>query len=239
MKRLLIGLLIGSLAIESLASELGTQKNTLYPPQSSVIVQEEFISGGTTSGTVGTLGFGVVASAVTGQPGIANRPGIMRIDTGAVSGTVARLVLYPASASAISPSVPQEVLWITRLNNNDANTTVRIGSFAGVGANPPDDGIYIEKLDADTNWFCITRIATVQTRTDSSVAVTTNFTKLFYRRNSTGVTFSIDGVDVCGTHTTNIPTVQTDPAVQIVNSAAAAKTLDMDYFQMKYTGITR
>lgn len=239
MKRLLIGLLIGSFAVESLASELGTQKNTLYPPQSSIIVQEDFISGSASSGTIGRYGFSAGGPVtISGLPSIANRPGIIRMDTTAASGTIGRFVFQTTSVS-ITATVPHEVIWITRLNTNDANTTVRIGSLNPFGLNPPTSGIYFEKLDADTNWFCISREAGVQTRTDSTVAVNTNFTTFFYRLTSAGAVYSIDGVAVCGTIATNLPTTQFVPTVQIVNSAAAAKTIDMDYFQLKYTGITR
>lgn len=218
------------------ASELRTQKNILYPPQSSIIIQEDFLSGGTTSGDVGRYGFG--ATGNTGLASIANRPGIIRTDTSAVSGTIARLQLYSASSNTITPDNQHEILWIVRLNNNDANTTVRIGSMNSTTVSPPSVGIYFEKLDADTNWFCVTNNA-ADTRTDSGVAVDTNFNVFKYTRNSTGVTYEINRVAVCGTHTADIPTAQIVPATQMINSAAAAKTLDHDYFEMKYTGMAR
>lgn len=239
MKTLIALMIAVVFALPCIASDIQTQKNILYPPQSSVIIQEEFLSGTTTSGTIGAYGFAVGGGTISGIASIANRPGIYQLDTSAVSGTIARLVLYLASASVLQSNVPHDVLWISRLNNNDANTTVRIGSANNTSTNPPVDGIYFEKLDGDTNWFCVTRSASVETRTDSTIAVTTNFVKFYYRRAAAGVDFKIDDVAVCGTQTTNLTAVTFVPLVQIVNSAAAAKTIDTDYFQMKYTGITR
>jgi len=242
MKRLLTTIVVCVSFITAtltIASELNTQKGVLYPPQSSVFIQEEFMSGGTTNGSIGANGFAFGGGTVAGISSVANRPGLFQLSTTAVSGTVARLTLYIASSTLFQSNVPHDVLWITRLNTNDANTTVRVGSASNTGLNPPVDGVYFEKLDADTNWFCVTRNASVETRTDSGVAVSTNFVKFYYRRASAGVDFALDGVTVCGTHTTNLTSVSYIPVVQITNSAASAKTMDTDYFEMKYTGITR
>jgi len=235
---LVIACVLGLYTWPSFGSDIKVEPSTLYPLQSSVIIQEEFISGGTTNGNVGANGFGVIAGGVSGVASIANRPGIMRLDTSAAL-TISRVTLYPGSNATIESNTPQEVLWIVRLNTNDANTTTRIGSMNSPGTDPPTRGLYIEKLGGDTNWFCVAREAGAETRTDSTVAVDTNFNKFFYRRSSAGVTYSINGVDVCGTITTNVPTNTFNPAVQIVNSVAASKTIDLDYFEMKYTGITR
>lgn len=217
-------------------SDLQTQQNPLYPYRSSIFVQEDFITGLNTSGNIGSISFSG-AGTNSYQASIANRIGIFRITTSAAAGTIARINM--ASGTEIDPSLPTSILWINRLNTNDANTTVRIGSIEPVTASPPTNGIYFEKLDADTNWFCVTRSAGVQTRTDSTTAVNTNFTNFTYVRNSSGVQFSIDGVAVCGTHTTNIPTTFINPISFLINSAAADKTMDIDYFQMILTGIVR
>lgn len=239
MKRLLLSLAVCVSLITATitqSSELQTRKGVLYPPQSSIIIQEEFISGGTTSGQIGAYGFG--ATSNTGIASIANRPGIFRTTTSAVSGTIGRMQLYSSTSNALFPDNQHEVLWIVRLNTNDANTTVRIGSMNSTTASPPSVGIYFEKLDADTNWFCVTNSA-AETRTDSGVAVDTNFNVFKYTRNSTGVTYEINRVPVCGTHTADITSSYVVPSTQIINSAAAEKTLDHDYFEMKYTGMTR
>lgn len=217
-------------------SDLQTRQSTLYPFRSMIEVQEDFLTGLNTSGNIGSLSFSG-AGTNSFQASVADRLGIFRITTTAVAATTARINM--ASGNAIDPALPTALTWIARLNTNDANTTTRIGSIEPVTASPPTNGIYLEKLDADTNWFCVTRSGGVQTRTDSGVAITTNFTVFSYNRNSSGVTFQIDYTSVCGTHSTNIPTTFINPIVFIINSAAADKTLDIDYFQMQISGISR
>lgn len=217
-------------------SDLQTQRNPLYPFQSSLFLQDDFVSGASASGSIGNLGWSTQNGTTSYQSSIANRPGILRRDTSAVINTIAALHLSPATP--MLASMNHQMVWIARLNTNDANTTVRIGVQASVVGNPPNDGIYLEKLDADTNWFCVTRSGGVQTRTDSTIAVNTSFNTFSHSRNASSVIFSINNTAVC-THTTNIPTVVLGPNLQIVNSAAAAKTIDIDYAQFIITGLAR
>ena len=221
-------------------SDLQTQKNPLYPYQSSIFLQDEFASGTTASGSVGSLGWNLSGGTTTfiASP-FSNRIGVLRRETGAVSGTLATLQLYQGSSSFLFGTQNQMHIFLTRLVTNDANTTARMGVYNSVGANPPTEGIYFEKLDADTNWFCVTRVGGVQTRTDSTVAVDTNFNQFGFVRNSSGVTWKINYTPVCGTHTTNISTAGMNPGLQIVNSAAATKQIDIDYYQLIVTGLAR
>lgn len=222
-------------AFPAFASDLTIPQSTLYPYRSSIELQDEFITGIASSGSVGNLGWntsGTIAAAISET----NRLGIFQLTTTAVSGTVARINWF--TATSIDPALPTSIIWVVRLNTNDANTTVRIGASNNPSANPPNEGIYFEKLDADTNWFCVTRAASAQTRTDSTIAVSTSFATFSYVRNSSGVAFSINNAQVCS-HTATIPTVFVEPSLYIINSAVAAKTLDVDYFQMKITGISR
>lgn len=221
-------------------SDLTTQQSTLYPYQSSVFLQDEFATGsGTASGSVGSLGWALIGGTGVAIVSEANRPGLIRRETSAVSGTTATIRISTATDVLFDPALPAINTFIARLNTNDANTTVRIGQMNASTANPPTNGIYIEKLDGDTNWFCITRSGGVETRVDSSVAVSTSFAVHSYTRNSSGVQFKINNVNVCSLMTTNITTTLLTPAVQITNSAAANKTIDVDYFQLIVTGLVR
>lgn len=218
------------------ASDLQQQQNPLYPYRQSIFLQDDFITGALTSGAIGSLGWS--ASGTVAVTAITGRPGALNLSTGAVSGTVARLSLI-GSTSPFIPTLNHAVLFALRLNNNDANTTVRVGVTDNWTLNPAANGIYLEKLDADTNWFCVQRSASVQTRTDSGVAVTTNVDTFAYNRNSSGVQFSINNVAVCGLQTLNIPTTGVGSGFMIINSAAASKSLDVDYAQLIITGLTR
>ena len=219
-------------------SDINVRQSNLYPYQSTVALQDDFIVGINGSGTTGTLGWVIAGGATTNLVSETNRPGILRRDTSAVINTTAYLVLY-GSSSAINGGDSHSVIWIERLNTNDANTTINIGSANTAFTAAPSSGIYFQKLDADTNWFCVTRSGGVQTRTDSGIAVNTSFNTFYYNKNSSGVTWKINNTSVCGTHTTNIPSSFIDPNTVIVNSAAASKTVDVDYFQLVYNGLTR
>lgn len=213
---------------------MSSASNALYPYQSRVFLQEEFLTGNG-SGSWGILGW-TSAGTITVQGSEVNRPGLLRIDTGAVSGTQARISY--SNSGAIDPGNNHSILWLARLNSNDGNTTLRIGQGNSVASSPPASGIYFEKLDADTNWFCVTRAGGVQTRTDSGVATSTSFVTFFTLRNSSGVFFYLNG-SLVATHTTNIPTQFISPYVFIINSAAASKTVDVDYFEMKIFNLVR
>lgn len=216
-------------------SDLQTQQSTLYPFQSTIELQDEFATGIASTGNVGNLGWNT-SGTVTAAISVTNRIGLYNLSTTAVSGTISRINWF--ANNIIDPAAPTQAVFILRANHNDANTTLRVGSVANLSANPPDNGIYFEKLDADTNWFCVTRSAAVQTRTDSGIAVSTNFVNLTYVRNSSGATFFIDKAQVCS-QSTNIPTTFLSPMFFIINSAAASKTMDVDYFQIRINGLTR
>lgn len=236
MKKFLLTLLVVLFAGSALASDLTIPQSTLYPYKNSIEMQDDFLTGTTTTGSVGALGWSS-AGTLSVQNGEANRMGIFRFDTTAVAATQARLS-FPAGTS-LDPALAHTIIWAFRVNTNDANTTVRVGAQANVNADPPGHGIFLEKLAADTNWFCVTRALGVQTRTDSTVAVNTNFTTMTYTRNSSGVQFNLDGVNICSVMTTNIPTTFISPEIFMINAAAAAKNFDVDYFQFKIFGIVR
>lgn len=233
-----LAVLSALLPVSSHASDLKTQESTLYPYRSMIEIQDDFLTGVNTNGTLGELGWNLIGGTNANRVSEANRPGIFRKDTSAVINTIAAIALY-GSPNGFDPAPSHAILWVNRLNTNDVNTTVRIGAANSTSASPPIHGIYLEKLDGDTNWFCVTRDTSVETRVDSTVAVSTNFATFAYSRNSSGVQFSINNTNVCSVMTATIPTTFLNPLTQIVTSAAAAKTIDVDYFQLKLLGLTR
>lgn len=232
---ILIGLVCLLAPWVSYGSDFQQQQNPLYPSASSIFLQDDFVTGGTASTTIGALGW-TASGTITRIASELNRTGLYTVSTGAVSATFAGVYWFQNTALVASQN--HSIQWYIRVNTNDANTLIRTGLMNSIVASPPTNGIYFEKLDADTNWFCVTRNGGVETRTDSGVAVSTNFVNHAYTRNSTGVFFRIDNALVC-THTTNVTNVAATPGIQILNSAALAKTMDLDYFQINITGITR
>ncbi len=221
------------------ASSVLQQQSTLYPYKSTIELQDDFLGGLTTSGAIGNLGWIFSNGTVSIQLSEANRLGIVRRDTSAVSGTTAALLLYNSS-TAVDMSLPLSTVFVVRLNTNDANTTVRVGLRDNSSGLLPTAGIYFEKLDADTNWFCVARQASVETRVDTGVSISTSFITMEISKNSSGSSYKLNGSTVCSSPiSTNNPTAFNNAAINITNSAAASKTIDVDYFQIHISGIVR
>ena len=200
-----------------------------------LIREDDFIWGSSSSGLIGELGWlssGTIS--VVGGSGV--NQGVYRLDTSSVSGTHTRISM--ATSASFDPALTYTIRWIAKLNTNDANTTIRLGAANSVAGAPPNHGIYFEKLDNDTNWFCVTRATSSETRTDSGIAVSTSYAEFKLIRTSAGVRFYINDTLVA-THTATIPTVFLAVYAYIINSAAASKTVDVDYASLVLTGIAR
>lgn len=208
-----------------------------YNYRNGLFLQDDFASGTNASGGIGQLGW--FAAGTLSQPtSPTGRVGIITLDTGASSGTQTRITLFPAGVGVFDPVSSFALTFIARLNSNDADTLVRYGAGNSVASNPPVNGIYFEKLAADTNWFCVTRAASSQTRTDTGIAVTTDFCVFSCFGFGTSIEFYLNGVRVA-INTGTIPSTFISPMAWMINSAAAAKTLDVDYFEFTGRGIAR
>ena len=193
----------------------------------------------TSSNTVGELGWnrgGTGSGSVNFGVTSAGRPGIVRLDTGATSGSMSYMRGAATTGGSFLAAEMFDEVWKFRLNVNDANVTARFGFGADGAASPPTNGVYVEKLDADTQWFLVTRSAGTETRV-ALATVDTSWHKVRIRRqNATTIACSIDeGTEV--TSTTNIPTAALTPFAHIVNSAASSKTWDVHFWSLRITGI--
>lgn len=206
----------------------------LYDYRSSVQLQDDFTHGGATTGIIGALGWAFAGGVASFQASESGAPGIFRRTTSASSGVTAYMMLNTGTQE-VFPAGSMDIMWKARLNTNDANTTVRLGAGYLVNTSP-SNGQYFEKLDADTNWFAVTRAGGVQTgsRTDTGIAVDTSFhTFRVIRTASATVRFELDNVLVA-VQTANIPSQALTAFVQIINSTTEDKTIDMDYFEVTY-----
>lgn len=202
---------------------------SLYDYRTTYELQEEFATGFTTSTTIGTHGWLTTGGTTTHLAPEVGEPGIIRRDTSSTINTTTSLQLYSATRQFLG-SENYSWLWRVRLNTNDANTTIQIGVFTAATITPVH-GVYLQKLDADSNWHCVTRNSSTSVPVDSGVPSTTEWVKLEATKTAAGVQFLIDGVNVCGLMTTNVPTGSMLPVAMIVNSSAESKTFDAGYYQ--------
>jgi hypothetical protein len=210
------------------------EKERLLNPKMYSQVWDDFMSGSTTTLNIGQMGWALV----TGSGGTcaliaseANHPGMIRLSTSATSGGNVLIILYgSATLGPILPADYFDMQLICRINTNDTNAQFRFGMMNNPTSDPGADGIYFEKLYADTSWYGVTRSGASQTRTAALAATSTAWVTLRLRRvNSTTVGFSINGgTEVTATAT--IPTVTLIPVTQVKNNTTADKTLDLDYF---------
>lgn len=96
-----------------------------------------------------------------------------------------------------------------------------------------------EKDYSDTDWWLFTRSGGSQTKTDSGVAVGIGWVRLRIRRvDASTIGFSLDGGNE-SQQTTNIPTIALQAFVSIPNNENQTKSVDVDYFTISITGLSR
>lgn len=203
-------------------------------------LQNDFIGSVISGASVIGEQYWSAAGTLTNLAAVAGHPGIIEISTGASSGTVAYIVAGPNGIQPILPTDIFDTTFIVRLNTNDSDTQVRVGLSRTGSGDPASDGVYIEKLYTDTSWFGVTRAGSLQTRSAALASASTNWLTARMRRvNSSTVGFTLDGgTEVTATLT--IPTTQQiAPFVQIKNQVASAKTIDVDYYEVRITGLSR
>lgn len=203
---------------------------------------DDFDAGNTASGTVGRMNWtvgGGATSRITAESGV---PGIVRRATGTTNGTNALTYNPSAIGAGILPAESFDITMRVRLNQTDANTNFRAGlqcDTSLLSNVPPNNGIYFEKLETDTNWFGVTRASSSSTRTNTSQAASTSWVKLRIRRvNGTTIGFTVNSTPEV-TATATIPTAACVYWMVITNSTTADKTFDVDYFRNQISGLTR
>ena len=211
---------------------------------SPFLAEDHFVSGTTTSGSIGSLGWMWTAGTggtIGAQSAEANHPGLLRLSTGTISGVTC--VLYGRTVGSTGAYHTDDLFdstWVVRLNTNDSNTHVRIGLGYTTSNTAPNSGIYIEKLPGDASWYGVTRSGGTQTRTAALAACSTGWIKFRIRRvDASTIGFTVDGGSEV-TATTNIPSTASGivACLTLYNATSADKTLDVDYFRMKLPKVT-
>lgn len=202
-----------------------------YNPKRSVAMQEDFLASGTTSGVIGEYGWNASGGASAVLASETNRPGLFRRSTNSSTVIAAMFLRSGVGTGMFDPALPFTAAWSGRLNQVDNDVVFRMGLGNSTTGNPPNDGIYLEKLSADTNWFVVTRASSTQTgsRIDTGIAITTDFVDLVIQRTTAGVLFTVNGAALA-VITANITTVMLQPIFNIQSPAAGDKSADADYF---------
>ena len=189
--------------------------------------------------------------------GNVNHPGLRRIQTGTTATNQAELQTTAAAAGSMPWSSFFDVIWVFNGVQTDANTKHRIGLSNDAGGDPPTDGVYLERLTTDTNWFMVVMASSSPTRHDTGIAHGTGwFTSRFRRISSTTVGMTLcsgDGCTLsaevtfcasgCTVTSANVPTGTGDADARLIafveTATNAAKALMIDYVDRIITGIVR
>lgn len=214
-------------------------------PEKAAYIYDEFLSGVASTGTIGALGWqfagagtGGGVTAIAASTAGAGRVGVYRFDTGTSAAYLH--VSTRGNSAAFDAASFFDMTYLVRMNVNDANTVIRFGLANSTSANPPNDGMYIEKVAADTQWFGVGRGSSSQTRTAALATCDTSWHRFRIRRvNSTTIGFTIDDTTEL-TVAANLPTNGQVPFIAIGNnSTSGSKTFDIDFFDILITGLSR
>lgn len=173
----------------------------------------------------GTFGQGTPASS-------------LNYESGAVAGNRCRINHDPTGETILASKVAEVITRI--ITNETLNQRVFVGLFDALptAASPPVEpanGIYFRRIDTGTvgNWFAVSRSASTETATDTTIAGDTNPHNLEVQRDATpDAHFILDGgtpIDI----TTNVPTVALFWGVIVVTEEAVAHSFDIDCLSLE------
>lgn len=203
-------------------------------PLTTMDMFEDFCGGSNTNVTIGSWQWALS----NGQGSFlteSNRPCVFQRSTGSSSGTQAQMYAPNDADGWFYITDSWTIDWSVRLNTNDANTTVRVGLSCGSLLIQPAAGAYFEKLDGDTNWFRVSRASSTETRQDTGTATGTGWIKFTIRYTGSAVGFAINGGSESTISTNNPSGTGCVPWTSMINSTAAAKTIDIDYVRVRMT----
>ena len=208
-----------------------------------LVIVDDFEVISSVAGNVGRMGWNFTNGSMGGVSGVAGRPGVALRTSGAVIAQVASMSLgnVPSNLTIIYNDI-DSFTWIVALPTL-TTCAFRLGLSSDWGGATPTNAVYFEKLTADTTWFGVCRDAGgAETRvalTGITVVAGTYYRLTARRVASADMRFRVDA----GTEqsiTTNVPTSSGgQPGNQIVPTAAAARTMKLDYFLCRTTALSR
>lgn len=191
--------------------------------------------------TASGAGVYVVSPQYVNTP--AKHPGVVRHDTSTTSGAYCGTILCWSGLFVSGQIILEGKVC---LMNNNTGAFARFGLGNDVVGADHTNGVYFEFDRAtSTAWRIVTASSSSRTKTTTGVTATgsTWFTlKLEVNAAATSVAFWIDGVLV-GTHTTNIPTANTQPVgvhcFARSGTASSFWALDVDWVRLRYRSLAR
>jgi hypothetical protein len=208
------------------------------------LVQDDFIAGSLTSGDIGELGWTLPSGTLAYGAGVASHPGVVRLSTGSTITTLAALVLRPSTTGLVLPADSFDMEFVLALHTMDTDTSIRFGLLDGYSGFNPTQGIWFEKAGAATAWYVACKDGSGTTGSTALAApVADTYQRFRIRRiNSTTIGFTIGDLANGAsdyTITANVPTKALTPMLLLLNTAAADKSVDIDWFQLHITGMSR
>ncbi len=210
-------------------------------------VEDEFVGANATSGSIGAWGwttFGAGSAAYGATE--AQHPGVFSV-TSSGSG-LCGMYGSPAGIGTLHlNSANFDLLSIVKaVSGSDSTSTYRVGWGNDPTVDPPQDGIWFEKLAADTQWFGVTSLGGTKSRS-AIVNVTVSWVRQRIVRRATGTTGFVTGSLLSNQNLNAIlfnlagawPTDPVSPFIQVRNSASIARTFSIDYMRQTITGMTR
>jgi hypothetical protein len=215
-----------------------TPASSAYNPSTGSLVWDDFISGnGSSAPYIGALGWDIVCTG-SGALGVVSGMWGAEILTTGATGAGDRCTLYsPNSAMNYDYS---SITFNTKIRAN-ITSTANINFFVGMtsgsaGEYGSTDGdfIAISALNADTNYFLVTRSGSgTINRVDTTVVKATGIkTFRIYSTSAGTVIGCVDATCTAGVSTA-VPTTATHPAMIVTTSTNAAKVMNVDYWWMQ------
>jgi hypothetical protein len=241
----LVGMLYPDQYLEALVTDISTAAGVWFFEQATPISQmqsqlyDDFIASGITSGSIGQLGWTLVAGGghtVSYVAGTTTEYGVLNMGTG--TGIAAGYVIHLGNTAAVVGGGVRINEWRVRfptLSTSTQEYTTYIGLLNTLTSTAePTNGIYFSYSRAASTFWQVKTANTTRTTVTSSVTVTANqWYKLALVVNAAGtnIDFYIDGTYV-GSSTTNIPTSAVAPAwnsLKTVGATDIAQHIDYVY----------
>ena len=200
---------------------------------------DDFVSGGTNSGSIGKgwIALGGTAVSQASFQAVASHPGVLRRNTGTTQATIAATYVNPL----FIPADNFEMEWLIRLTQVDVNTDFSFGLADDATQMFPSNFVGIIARSTDTNFQGRTSLAGTQSLVDTTVAIAaaTWFKLKMRRKDASTIAFSVNGSAEV-TLTTNIPTAGLQMGCVVKNTGAAAdKSIDIDRASLVVRGTGR